>query len=47
MPGMLAGPVRERQKFFNMAFINNWGDYNATNAAADQIIESPDRFLLS
>ena len=30
-----------------MAFISNWGDYNATNDAADQIIESPDRFLLS
>ena len=30
-----------------MAFISGWGDYNASNDAADQIIESPDRFLLS
>ena len=30
-----------------MAFISNWSDYNANNDAADQIIESPDRFLLS
>ena len=30
-----------------MAFISNWGDFNANNDAADQIIESPDRFLLS
>ena len=47
MPGMLSGPVRERRKFFNKAFISNWSDYNARNEAADQIIESPDRFLLS
>ena len=44
---MLSGPVRERRKFFNKAFIANWSDYNAKNAAADQIIESPDCFLLS
>lgn len=47
MPGMLAGPVRERQKFYNRAFISNWSDFNAANDAADQIIESPDRFLLT
>ena len=47
MPGMLAGSVRERRKFFNRAFISGWSDYNATNEAADQIVETPDRFLLS
>lgn len=47
MPGMLAGPVRERRKFFNKAFIGGWSDYSAVNDAADQIVESPDRFLLS
>ena len=47
MPGMLSGPVKERRKFFNKAFISNWSDYTAKNVAADQIIESPDRFLLN
>ena len=44
---MLAGPVRERRKFFNKAFIGGWSDYSATNDAADQIVQSPDRYLLS
>ena len=47
MPGMLAGPIRERRKFFNTAFLSGWSDYNARNDAADDIIDSPDRFLLS
>ena len=47
MPGMLSGPVRERKKLFNKAFIAGWSDYNARNDAADEIIESPDRYLLS
>ena len=47
MPGMLAGSVRERRKFFNKAFISGWSDYNAKNDAADQIVEDPSRFLLS
>ena len=47
MPGMLAGPVRERRKFFNPAFMSGWADYNATNEAADEIVASPDRYLLS
>jgi len=47
MPGMLAGSVRERKKFFNKAFIGGWSDFTASNDAADQIVESPDRFLCS
>lgn len=47
MPGMLAGSVRERRKFFNPFFTGGWSDYNARNDAADQIIDSPDRFLLT
>ena len=47
MPGMLSGPVRERQKMTNLAFTRGWSDYNAKNDAADEIIESPDRYLLS
>ena len=38
MPGMLSGPVRERRKFYNRAFLSGWGDYNARNEGADQII---------
>ena len=44
---MLSGPVRERKKHFNKAFIAGCFDYSARNEAADEIIESPDRFLLS
>ena len=44
---MLSGPTRERQIFTNRAFTANWANYSATNDAADQIIESPDRFLLN
>ena len=44
---MLSGPVRDRQKHFNKAFISGWSDYNAKNEAADDIIESPDKFVLS
>ena len=44
---MLSGPVRERRKFFNKAMIGGWSDYTAANDAADQIIESPDRFTLN
>ena len=47
MPGMLAGSVRERRKFFNKAFIGGWETYNETNDAADQIVDAPDKFLLS
>ena len=47
MPGMLAGPVRERRKFYNRPFITGWSDYNASNDAADQIIEDPSPFLLN
>ena len=47
MPGMLAGPVRERRKFFNKAFISGWSDYNVQNDSADDIVQSPDRYLLS
>ena len=47
MPGMLAGPVRERRKFYNRAFLSGWSDYNALNDGADQIIEDPSRHLLS
>ena len=47
MPGMLAGPVRERRKFFNPAFLSGWADYTPRNEAADEIIKSPDRFLLN
>ena len=44
---MLSGPVTERKKHFNKAFIAGWSDYNAKNEAADEIIEAPDRHLLS
>ena len=44
---MLAGPVRERRKFFNKAMISGWSDYSAANDAADEIISSPDRFTLN
>ena len=44
---MLAGSVRERRKFFNKAFIGGWENYNESNDAADQIVDAPDRFLLS
>lgn len=47
MPGMLAGPVRERRKFYNRAFLSGWGDYNARNEGADQIIADPSRSLLN
>ena len=47
MPGMLAGPVRERRKFMNRAFMSGWSDYTPQNDAADQIVESPDKFLLN
>lgn len=47
MPGMLAGPVRERRKFFDRAFLSGWDNYTPENDAADEIIASPDRFLLS
>ena len=47
MPGMLAGPVRERQQFVNLSFVSGWSNYNSSNDAADQIIEAPDRFLLN
>ena len=44
---MLSGPVRERRKFYNRSFLSGWSDFNASNDAADQIIEDPSRFLLS
>ena len=44
---MLSGPVKERKKHFNKAFIAGWSDYNARNEAADDIIASPDKFLLN
>ena len=44
---MLAGPVRERRKFFNKAFTSGWDNYTETNTNADDIVASPDRFLLS
>lgn len=47
MPGMLGGPVRERRKFFNRAFLSGWSDYNARNDGADQVIEDPSRHLLN
>ena len=44
---MLSGPVRERKKHFNKAFISGWSDYSAKNEAADEIIEDPSRYLLN
>ena len=44
---MIGGPVRTRQRWFNSAYTSGWYDYNATNDAADDIIASPDRFLLN
>ena len=44
---MLAGPVRERRKFFNKAFTSGWDNYNETNDAADDIVQQPDRFILN
>lgn len=44
---MLSGPTRERQKFIDRAFMSGWDSFNADNDAADDIIASPDRFLLS
>ena len=47
MSAMVNGPVRERRKFYNRAFLSGWGDYNARNEGADQIIADPSRSLLN
>ena len=46
MSGMVSGG-RDRKFYINPSYVDGYSDMNEDNDAADQIISSPDRFLLS